>query len=61
MYIVLDLRLVSFYLGLYFSEIFNLDVQLNKNQSGFINQLYLMWAKVCGSTTVFRTFVTLGF
>lgn len=46
--IKLDVRVLNFCLGLCSIEIFKLDVQLNKNQSIFINRLCLMWAKVLG-------------
>lgn len=43
-----DLRVLSFCLGLYSIETFNLGVGLNTNQSGFINELCLTWARVLG-------------
>lgn len=46
--IKLDLRVLSFCLGLYSIEIFNLGVQLHKEQSRFTNELCLIWAKVLG-------------
>lgn len=46
--IKLDVRVLNFCLGLCSIEIFKLDVQLNKNQSIFINRLCLMWAEVLG-------------
>lgn len=46
--IKLDVRVLSFCLSLCSIEIFKLGVQLNKNQSIFINMLCLMWVKVLG-------------
>lgn len=46
--IKLDVRVLNFCLGLCSIEIFKLNVQLNKNQSIFINRLCLMWAEVLG-------------
>lgn len=46
--IKLDLRVLSFCLGLYSIEIFNLGVQLNRKQSRFINELCLIWASAWG-------------
>lgn len=46
--IKLDVRVLHFFLGLCSIEIFKLGVQLNKNQSIFMNVLCLMWVKVLG-------------
>lgn len=47
-HIVVGFRALRFCLGLYFTEICNLDVQLSKNQSWFINKLYVMRTEAHG-------------